>query len=186
MFTLRVPIGQATRIKRAGFGLAITLMPIVALATAQFVIAPYTAAANLGNDPELNAWAVTDIRRSLAHLYSVITLILAIYWLFTAFLGGNQILKIKSANVVLALSIVTFALGIAIVSLFQVPDAFRGGCPILGLPNTIHYPAGTFGFDGQSPCDAFLRQAVLSLMLGLPLILLAASAVLRIFGSRRR
>lgn len=186
MLTLRVPTGQSSRIKRAGLGLGVTLMPIAALATAQYVIAPYSVAINLGNDPELNARAVSDLRRSLAHLYSVVALVLAIYWLLTAFLGGIQLLKIKSANVVLALSVVTFASGIGVVSFFQVPDAFRGSCPILGLPDKIHHPAGTFVFDGQSPCDAFLRLSVASLILGLPLILLAASAFLRILGSRRQ
>src|SRR5689334_7720202 len=98
------------RLKVAAFGLGITLVPIVALACVQFLLAPYTVATVGRMDPGIDAWAVSSIRRDVVSFYSVVALIIAAYWLLAAALGRERFLQIKSANLVLALSVLTFAL----------------------------------------------------------------------------
>jgi hypothetical protein len=65
---------------------------------------------------------------------------------------------------------------------------FKGACPVLGLSDELP-PQGIDGmyyFDGQSPCEAFASgDAPTVLLLGLPIILLITSAILRIVVSRR-
>lgn len=133
-------------------------------------------------DPEIDTWAVSSFRSTLAQAYSVVGSIIFAYWLLTATLSKGRFLKVKSANVALALSGLTFALSMAVASAVPVPGRlFKGVCPILGLPDTL--PG--FGFDRQTACEAFASGAVPIVLLGLPLILLAVSAVLRIVVSRR-
>ena len=178
------------RFKGAAFGMAITLVPIAALACAQFLLAPYTVAVVGRMDPNIDAWAVSSIRNMLARDYPVVALIIAAYWLLVATLGKGQILRIKSANIALALSGLTFALAMVIGSTVPIPARlwlFKAVCPVLGLSDelpTVEPPE--FGFDGQSPCEAFAEGAVPIVLLGLPLILLTTSAILRIIVSRRR
>lgn len=65
---------------------------------------------------------------------------------------------------------------------------FKGSCPVLGLSDELP-PQGIDGiyyFDMQSSCEAFAREAEPIVLLGLPLILFATSAIVRIFVSRRR
>jgi hypothetical protein len=171
------------RFKRAASGLGITLVPIAALACVQFLLAPYTVAAVGMMDPEIDAWAVSSFRVELAYVYTVVALIIAAYWLLVATLGSGQFLQIKSANIALALSGLTFALAMVIASTVPMPARlFKGACPVLGLSDE----QPTFGFDGQSSCEAFANGAVPIVLLGLPLTLLTTSAILRIVVSRRR
>lgn len=188
MPTLDSSSGQANRFKRAALGIGITLGPLAALAFAQFLLAPETVAQVGGMDPKVDAWAVSAVRSSLVQGYSVITIIIMAYWLLTGTLGRGQFLKIRSANVALALSGLTFAFAMAIASTVPMPGRlFKVACPVLGLPDTMPaIPRGTFGFDGQTSCEAFANGAVPIVLLGLPLILLATSAILRIVVSRRR
>jgi hypothetical protein len=177
------------RFKDAAFGLGITLVPIVALACVQFLLAPYTAATVYDLDPTTAPRAASSLRHGIVRPYTVIALIIAAYWLLAAALGRGQVLRIRSANIVLALSILTFALAVVIVSTVSMPwRLFKGACPVLGLSDEMP-PQGIDGwyyFDGQSSCEAFARGAEPIVLLGLPLILLIASAILRIVVSRRR
>ena len=174
------------RFKGAALGLGITLVPIAALACVQFLLAPYTVAAVGMMDPKIDTWAVSQVRGSLAAGYSVIVLIIAAYWLLTATVGGRQFLQIKSANVALALSGLTFATAMVIASTIPM-RLFKGACPVLGLTDEHPIPEGAIAvFDGQSSCEAFLSEALWIVLLGLPLILLTTSAILRIVVSRHR
>lgn len=177
------------RFKGAAFGLGITLVPIAALACVQFLLAPYTVAAMGMMDPAIDARAVSSLQRGLVDAYAVIALIIAAYWLLVAALGRGQFLRIKSANVALALSVLTFALAMVIASTVpRTERLFKGACPVFGHSDELPTlgPDGTFGFDGQSSCEAFARGVAPIVLLGLPLILLITSASLRIVMSRRR
>ena len=183
MQTLHGASEQPNRFKSAVLGLGITLAPVAALACAQFLFAPHTVASVGGMDPKIDTWAVSSFRSALAEAYSVVGAIIFTYWLLTAMLGKGQFLHIRSANVALALSGLTFALAMAMASAVPVPGRlFKGFCSVLGLPDTL--PG--FGFDRQTPCEAFATGAVPIVLLGLPLILLATSAILRIVVSRCR
>lgn len=161
---------------------------MAALAYAQFLLAPHTVAVVGGMDPHFDAWAVSAMRSLLAWGYTVIATIIVAYWLRTFTFGRGQFLKVKSANVVLALSGLAFGIAMAIASTVPMPARlFKVACPVLNLPDTMPaLPSGTFGFDGQTSCEAFAQGAVPVVLLGLPLILLATNAILRITVSRRR
>lgn len=177
------------RFKSAAFGFGITLVPIAVLACVQFLLAPYTIAVIVGMDPETNARAVSSLRHGLVGGYSVIALIIAAHWLLVATLGRGAFLRIKSANIALALSVLTFAFLVVIASTASRPDKFlKGACPLLGLPDELPLSGvdGAFSLDGQSSCDAFAQGAAPIVLLGLPLIFLTASAILRVVVSRRR
>lgn len=114
--------------------------------------------------------------------YLVVALTVVGYWLLVAALGKGKILNVRSANMVLALSGSIFALAMLIASIVSTPGMlFEWVCPILGLSKD--YPQ--FGFDMQSSCDSFTQLAAPTVLLGLPTILLIASAILRIAVSRR-
>ena len=185
MATVHDPPAKHRRLKSAAIGFGVTLATIAALASAQFLLAPHTVAVVGRIDPVIDAWAVSQLRWQLGKFYAMVTAMLAIYWILVTVAARGQLLRIRSANVTLALSGLVFALAMAVATFVQVPEAFKGACPVLGVSDTYPpLPEGVFGFDRQTPCETFLRLAVPSLLLGLPIILLVASAVLRIFGSR--
>lgn len=119
--------------------------------------------------------------------YAWVIAIVFAYWILTATLGSVQFLKIKSANVALALSGLTFAVAMATASVVPTPGTlFKVVCPVLGFPDTMPpLPAGTYSFDGQTSCEAFANGAAPTVLLGVPAILLVTSAILRIVLSRR-
>jgi hypothetical protein len=173
--------GKEDRLRSAAFGFGVTLGAVAAIACAQFLAAPYTVAFVGGMDPAIDAWAVTSFRKVLAEGYSVVGLLIALYWLLSGALGRERLLEIRSANVTLALSGLTFASAMAIASTVPSPGRlFRAACPLLGIDNYMP----SFGFDLRTPCEAFAAAALPLLQLGLPSILLLASAILRIVGSR--
>ena len=178
------------RFKGAAFGLGVTLVPLAALACVQFMLARYTVTAVFNADPAIAERFIASFQRELVNFYAVVTLIVAAYWLLVAALGRGQVLRIKSANIVLALSILTFALLMVIASTVSRPERlFKGACPVLGLSDEQPTQGldGYYVFDGQSPCEAFARgDAPTVLLVGLPIILLITSAILRIVVSRRR
>lgn len=185
MTTLHGPPPKHLRLKSAAIGFGVTLATIAALAGAQFSLAPHTVAVVGRMDPVIDAWAVSQLRWQLGKFYAMVTAMLAIYWILVTVAAREQLLRIRSANVTLALSGLIFALAMAVATFVQVPEAFKGACTVLGVSDAFPpLPEGVFGFDRQTPCETFLRRAVPSLLLGLPIILLIASAVLRIFGSR--
>jgi hypothetical protein len=176
------------RFKGAALGLGITLLPIAALACGHFLLAPYTAATVYDLDPTTEARAASSLRHGIVRAYIVIALIMAAYWMLAAALGRGQVLRIRSANIVLALSILTFAFTVVVLSTVQRPERFfEGACPLLGLSKEPFTLNGTFYFiDGPPPCENFASSAGTVVFLGMPLILFATSAILRIVGSRRR
>lgn len=174
---------RANRFKSAALGLGVTLAPVAALACVQFLLASQTVLSVRGVDPMIETWAVSSFRSALAKAYSVVTALIIAYWLFVAMLSRGQFLKVRSANIAFALSGITFGIAMVIASAIPTPEKlFKGACPVLSLPD-VHT---TFGFDGQSSCEAFSNVAVPIALLGMPLILLATSAILRVVVSRRR
>ena len=177
------------RFKDAAFGLGITLVPIAVLACVHFLLVPYTVATVYDLDPTTAARVASSLRHGIVRACAVIALIIAAYWLLAAALGRGQVLQIRSANIVLALSILTFALVVVIASTVSMPwRLFKAACPVLGISDDMP-PQGIDGiyyFDGQSSCEEFARGAEPIVLLGLPLILFATSFILRIIMSRRR
>lgn len=185
MSTIHGASGQVLRFKSAAIGFGVSVAAIAVLAGAQFLFAPYTAEVN-GFDPEIDAWVVSQWRRSLADFYAIAIAILGAYWLLTAVAGRANFLGSKSANSVLILSYLAFALGMAVASFVQVPEDFRGACPLLGVSDSFpRLPDGVLGFDRETPCQELIRGVTAAVSLGLPIILLLASAALRIVYSRR-
>ena len=187
MATVPGPPEKDLRLKSAAIGFGVTLATIAVLGGAQFLLAPHTVAVVGRMDPEIDTWAVSQLRWQLAEFHAMVIAMMTIYWLLGTVAGRGQLLRIRSANVTLALSGLVFALAMAVATFVQVPEAFRGACPVLGVSETFPpLPEGVFGFDRQTPCETFLRRSVPSLLLGLPIVLLIASAVLRIFGPRKQ
>lgn len=187
MATFHGPPEISLRLKSAAIGFGVTLATIAILAGAQFLLAPHTVAVVGRMDPEIDAWAVSQLRWQLTEFYTTVIAMMTIYWLLGTLAGRGQLLRVRSANVTLALSGAIFALAMAVATFIQVPEAFKGACPVLGISDTFSpLPEGVFGFDRQTPCEISLRRAVPSLLFGLPIILLIASAFLRIFGSRKQ
>ena len=171
------------RFNGAALGLGITLLPIAALACAHLLLVPYTLATVHMFDPSIDPRMVPAIRSGLMRDYAIIALIVAAYWLLVATLGRGQFLRIRSANITLALSVFTFACAAIIGFTVREPASlFKGVCPILGLSDEV--PG--FGFDIRSPCQDFVGQAAPFVLLGVPLVLIVTSAILRIVVSRRR
>lgn len=187
MKTAHAASEKELRFKSAVIGFGLTTTAVAALAGAQFLLAPHTVTVVGRMDPEVDAWAVSQLRGHLAAFHAIVIAILAIYWSLSAISGKGQVLRIRSANFALAFSGLIFALAMVVSSFVQVPESFRVACPVLGIADT--FPPlgdGVFGFDRQTPCETFLQRAVPSMLLGLPTILLISSAVLRIVGSRKR
>ena len=164
------------------------MAPIAVIACLQFLFAPCTVAL-IDTDPEYVAWAVPSLRRILVNIHAVVALIIAAYWLFVATLGGGQFLRIRGANIVLALSGLLVALFMVDWSGAGNPGhaLLKGLCPLLGLSDEQLVFEGTFGFVPKlPPCAEFTGNVRGILFLVLPIILLIASAILRIVVSRRR
>ncbi len=178
------------RFKGAALGLGITLVPIAALACVQILLVPYTAATVYDLDPTTAARAASSLRHGIVRAYTVVALIIAAYWLLAAALGRGEVLRIRNANIVLALSVLAFAVLVILVSTIRRPERFfEGACPIFGYPDEWPTLSSGDNFacdDRPSPCEDFASAAAPIVLLGLPLILFATSAILRIVVSRRR
>lgn len=175
------------RVKKAALAFGVTTAPVCALACAQILLAP-NILENAGFDLDEHSWLIPDLRKDLVSYYAWIVATVLIYWLLTLTFGRGQTLEVKSANVTLGGSVLTFALATLIGSL--VPDGsqlLKWTCPIIGLPDTMPtLPWGTFSFDGQTPCEEFSSSAAPIVLFGLPIFLLVVSGMLRIVLSRRR
>jgi hypothetical protein len=163
------------------------LAPVLALGGVQLLLASSTIR-KAGFDPTTDGWVVSQYQAVLVSFYAWVLAIVFAYWLLAATLGSGQFLKVKSANIALSLSGLTFAVAIAIATVVPTPATlFKVVCPVLGLSDTMPLlPAGTYSFDGQPSCEAFANGAAPTVLLGLPFILLVASAILRIVLSRRQ
>jgi hypothetical protein len=184
--TAPIPTQRGERLKRVALGSGLTVTAVLAVGGVQLLLAPTTVRI-AGFDPTTDGWVVSQYRAMLVSFYAWVVAIVFAYWLLAGTLGGGQFLKIKSANITLALSGLTFALAMVIGSVVRTPALFEAVCPILGIPNTMPpLPPGQFRFDGETPCEAFANLAAPTVLLGLPSILLLVSAILRIALSRRR
>lgn len=173
----------STRLRDAGLGLALTVKPLAAIACAQFVLARHTVRVVGGMDPNIDTWAIAQFRSALITFYASVFCIVLTYWLLTAALGRSQILAIKSANVTMVFSGLLFGCAMAVASTVPAPAMLlKVACPILNLSDV--YPK--FGFDNRTACEAFANAILPLLLLGVPTLLLAASAIFRISGSRHR
>lgn len=180
--TIPFPVSApCQRLKEGAFGFAITVVPLAAIGVAQFLFARHTVLVVGGMNPDIDTWVVSQFRRSLLHFYAVVACFVATYWGLAAGLGRGQFLGVRSANVSLALSGLSFACAMAIASAVPAPTRLlKVACPYLDLSDT--YPK--FGFDNPSACEAFANAAMPLLLLGLPALLLVTSAILRISVSR--
>jgi hypothetical protein len=174
----------ANRLKAAAIGFGITIAPVGVLAAAQFAFLPQMAGAIEGLDSNEQAWAVSVLRRDWLAFHAAAAALVAIYWLLTAALGRGQLLQLRAANVTLALFVFALVTLAAYGSFIQWPGQIKGVCPFLGISDTD----APFGFDAQSSCDTFSYAAhpiIVLALLGLSVVLLAASVILRIVSSRR-
>ena len=175
-------IANAKRIKNSALGMVVTLIPVFAIAVAQYTLAPKIVATLYRIDPRMETWIVPAYRASLVKGYPAVVLIIVLYWLLAMAFGKGPFLKIRSANVLLAFSWFSFAIAMIIASTVAVPGTlFRGACALFELDKTTP----VFGLDDvKSECDAFTDTAAVVILLGLPLVLLVLSAALRIAISR--
>lgn len=179
--SLRSPFYQ--RLTEAALGFAVTALPLAVIGTGQFLLARHTVLVVGGLNPDVDTWAVPQFRSSLTYIYALVACLLTTYWLIAAAMSRGQFLAIRSANVTLALSCLAFGCGMAVASAIPAPATFFDvACPYLGFSDT--YPK--FGFDAPTACEAFTYTALQTLLLGLPVLLLAMSAILRVYVSRYR
>jgi hypothetical protein len=175
----------ANRLKAATVGFCITAALLCIIAVAQLTLLPQIVGAIEGFDNKEKALVVSALRRDWLTLHVIAVILVAIYWSLAAMLGRGQILQLRAANVTLAL----FILGVLALTLYssfvQWPDELNGLCPLLGISDT---DAPRFAFDAPSSCGAFIyaaHQIILLALLGIPIILLATSVIIRIASSRR-
>ncbi|MXO60799.1 hypothetical protein GRI89_14750 [Altererythrobacter salegens] len=172
------------RLKAATLGFGITVAPLAIVATAHLTFMPQIVAAMEGLDSNDRALAVSFLRRDWFAQHGIVAILFAIYWVITAALGKEQILRAKAANSILAFCVAAY-LTITLYFIFvQWPDGLTFVCPLLGISDADAPP---FGFDVPSSCDAFVYAANQMILLGLvgliaPLII---SLVVRIVSSRR-
>lgn len=176
------PSSWSSRFKSATLGICVTLAPLLAIACTQLVLSP-SIVERAGFDPPSDSWAVFQYRQVLLSSYAWIAAIVVAYWMAALTLGRGEILLIKNANLTLAGAVFTFASAMIAASLVpQTSELFKWACPILGLSDTYT----RFGFDIPTRCESFTSKTTPTVLLGLPLLLLAVSALLRVVGSRRQ
>jgi hypothetical protein len=137
-----------------------------------------------GLDSNGQALAVSSLRRDWLTLHAAAAILVAIYWLLTAVLGRGELLRLRAANITLALFVFAVIVLTLYGSLGQWGDVLKGVCPFLGISDTDAPP---YGFDTPSSCGAFVyaaHQNIVFGVLGLPM-LLATSGIVRIVSSRR-
>lgn len=172
------------RLKAAALGFGITVAPGVIVAVAQFIFLPQIVATMEGLDTNDRALAVSSLRTDWLVVHIIAAAIFGIYWLLTAVLGRGQILRLRAANVTLALCVVAY-LTITLYYIFVPwPDGLKIVCPFLGISDT---DAPRFGFDAPSSCGAFVYTAHQMIALGLLglIVPFTISLIIRIVSSRR-
>jgi hypothetical protein len=168
------------RLKQAIIGVSITLLPLLVLAGSHLSLLQKILIETYGLDPEEARWAVSEFWHEYAASHAYPMSLLILHWIISAAIGRGDFLKVRSANLALALSIISFALAVFLASVS--PPPFNAVCSILGISRT-DWP---FGFDTQSSCERYSWIAAGTLAVVLPALLIAASAFLRILISRRR
>lgn len=176
------PLG---RLMEVAVGLAITVAPLAALAAVQLALVPHSISTIEGLSNHERAWSVSLLRRDWLAFYSVATAIVAVHWVTAAALAKKPFVRLRKANLTLALFIFAIAAFSAYGAFMDWPERMKGLCPLLGISD--NYASG-FGFDMESSCDTFAQNThmIISLgLLGLTLMLIIASTIFRIGSSRR-
>ena len=168
------------RFKQAIIGSLITLIPLLLVAALHLSFLPNILIETYGLDPKEARWAVSVFWHDYAASHAYPLSLVILHWVLSAAIGRGDFLKVRSANLLLAFSIISYALAVLLASL--APPPYGTVCSILGISQT-DWP---FGFDTQSSCESYSWIAAGSLAVVLPALLIAASAALRIFISRRR
>lgn len=178
----------ARRLKAATIGFGITVAPLFIIGMVQLTFLPQSVGAIEGLDSRGQAHVVSALRTDSLALHNIAAILVTIYWLLTAFIGGEEILRLRAANASLALFVVV----LLILSLYTtfvrwppVPEELKVLCSILGISDTDRPP---FGFDTPSSCGAFIdagHRLLLLGLLGLSILLLVTSLTIRIASSRR-
>ncbi|WP_230772265.1 hypothetical protein [Sphingomonas sp. Leaf4] len=177
------------RLKAAIIGFGVTATPLFIIAVTQFFFIPQIVVSVRGLDSNEQAWAVSSLQKDWLTFHAVAVISVAVYWLLTAIFGKGQFLRLRAANVPLALfvfAVMALALALALHLSIRPQDVeLRGICLFLGISDTDAPP---FGFDPQSSCSAFIygaHQVILLGLLVLPIPLLVFSFATRIISSRR-
>ncbi|MBB3033135.1 hypothetical protein [Alteriqipengyuania lutimaris] len=168
------------RLRQAIIGCSVTLLPLLLVAGLHLSFLPKILVATYGLDREQARWAVSEFWHEYAASHAFPLSLVILHWVLSAAMGRGDLLKVRSANLTLALSIISFAFAVLLASV--APPPFNEVCAILGISQT-DWP---FGFDTQSSCERYSLLAAGSLAVVLPPVLIAVSAVLRILISRRR
>lgn len=173
------------RLKAATLGFGITVAPLAIVAIAHLTFMPQIVVAIEGLGSSERAPAVASLRSDWFAMHSIVAIIFAIYWMITAVLGREQLLRSRAANRILAFCVVVY-LTITLYFIFvQWPDGLRVICPLFGISDT---DAPAFAFDALSSCDAFAYAANQMIVLGLLglIVPLVISLIVRIVSSRRQ
>lgn len=170
------------RLSNALLGLCLTIAPLAAMACAQAMFAREILIVMGWVEARDGVRAIPMFRSMIMVFYVVTVIPIVAYWLLTGLLSRGEFLRVRTANITLALAISIFVFAMVVGSAVRAPARLlEGACPFLGISST--YP---LGFDTQSPCEVFTTQGSALLAYGLPLVLLIISALQRILSSRCR
>lgn len=173
----------AIRARDWATGLGVTSAPFFVLVVAQYLMVPQFVARIGGLGLHEQALAIAALRNDWLILHTWAAVLLAVYWLLAAALAGERFLRIKRANIVLALSVALYAFATLFASIVPNQILIDYACPMLGISDA---DAG-YGFDVQSSCQIFSQKAYFLMvfgLIGLALLLLSASIVQRVSLSR--
>jgi len=155
-------------------------LAIVALV--QFALMPQIVGSYEGLTHSEQAEAISASRRDCLILHAIAATLFAIYWLLAALFGKGQLLRLRAANKTLALSVLAFLALSPYHAFFPWPKDLKGVCPIIGISDTDPNPYAT-----ATNCDGFVAEAYMMIvlgLLGLSVVLLVASVIVRIVSSR--
>lgn len=172
------------RLRAATVGLGITVAPLVIIATVQFILMPHTLPTLEGLSSNQRDLAVAYQRMQWSFLYIVAATLFFIYWLLAAMLGTGQLLRLRAANVTLALCLFALMVLALYGSFVQWPDNIKDICRLLNISDV---DAPLYACDAQSSCDHFVfttHMSIIFWLVGLSIILLATSLIVRIVSSR--
>jgi hypothetical protein len=179
----KAAFARSDRFREAAVGFAITVAPMSLWAFVQVAMLSQLVGRIEAPGSALHAEAVSILRRDWLVFHFIAIGLVGVYWLVVARFGRANFLRRTSANVTLALFMLSLLSFTAYGSLIGWPDQMKGICSFLGVSDT--YPR--FGFDVQSSCDVFVQKVHITIifgLLGLAVLLLVASGVLRIASPR--
>lgn len=93
----------ANRLKAATVGFCTTIAPLGIIAVAQLTFMPQIVGTFEGLDSNGQVSTVSYLRGEWFTFHAAVAILVAIYWLLTAIFGRGQLLRLRAANVTLAL-----------------------------------------------------------------------------------